>query len=70
MTRNGTGYPWTGFSNHAFLCQCIILFVEKNVFCLVFVNQIKLYLCDQNSDEVKQIKSLDYNKILINNSTN
>ena len=44
-----------------------MFFVEKNVFCLVFVNQIKLYLCDQNSDEVKQIKSLDYNKILINN---
>ena len=44
-----------------------MFFVEKNLFCLVFVNQIKLYLCDQISDEVKQIKSLDYNKILINN---
>ena len=44
-----------------------MFFVEKNVFCLVFVDKIKIYLCDQISDEVKQLKTIDYNKILINN---
>ena len=44
-----------------------MFFIEENVFCLVFVNEIKFYLCSPNNDEVKQIKSLDYNKILIKN---
>ena len=44
-----------------------MFFVEKNFFCLVFVDQIKFYLCDQVSDEIKLIKTLDYGKILIRN---
>jgi hypothetical protein len=44
-----------------------MFFIEKNFFCLVSVHQIKFYLCDQNSDEIKQIKTLDYSKILIKN---
>ena len=44
-----------------------MFFIEKNFFCLIFVNQIKFYICDQNSDEIRQIKLLDYNKILIDN---
>ena len=44
-----------------------MFFVEKNFFCLVFVDQIKFYLCDQVSDEIKLVKTLDYNKILIRN---
>ena len=44
-----------------------MFFIDKNFFCLVFVNQIKFYICDLISDEIKQIKLLDYNKYLINN---
>lgn len=44
-----------------------MFFIEKNFFCLVFVHQIKFYLCDNLSDEVKPLKTLDYSKILINN---
>ena len=44
-----------------------MFFIDKNFFCLVFVNQIKFYICDLLSDEIKQIKLLDYNKYLINN---
>ena len=42
-------------------------FVEKNTFCLVFVNKIMVYLCNMDNDEVKNIKTLDYNKALISN---
>ena len=44
-----------------------MFFVEKNFFCLIFVNKIKFYLCDQKSDEIKHVKTLEYTKILINN---
>lgn len=44
-----------------------MFFIEENFFCLVFVNEIKFYICNQNNDEIKQIKTLDYNKILIKN---
>jgi hypothetical protein len=44
-----------------------MFFIEKNFFCLVFAHQIKFYLCDNLSDEVKHLKTLDYSKILINN---
>ena len=44
-----------------------MFFIEKNFFCLVFVHQIKFYLCDQISDEIKKVKTLDYSKILIKN---
>ena len=42
-------------------------FVEKNTFCLVFVNKIMVYLCNMENDEVKNIKTLDYGKVLITN---
>ena len=42
-------------------------FVEKNTFCLVFVNKIILYLINMDNDEVKIIKTVDYNKGLISN---
>ena len=42
-------------------------FVEKNTFCLVFVNKIMMYLCNMENDEVKNIKTLDYGKTLISN---
>ena len=44
-----------------------MFFIDRNFFCLVFVNQIKFYICDLLSDEIKQIKLLDYNKYLISN---
>ena len=44
-----------------------MFFIDTNFFCLVFVNQIKFYICDLISDEIRQIKLLDYNKYLINN---
>ena len=42
-------------------------FIEKNSFCLVFVNKIMVYLCNMENDEVKNIKTLDYGKTLISN---
>jgi hypothetical protein len=44
-----------------------MFFIESNIFCLAYVDKIEIHLCDQNSDEVKQIKLLDYSKMLINN---
>ena len=42
-------------------------FIEKNTFCLVFVNKIMVYLCNMENDEVKNIKTLDYSKVPISN---
>ena len=42
-------------------------FIEKNTFCLVFVNKIMVFLCNMENDEVKNIKTLDYGKVLISN---
>ena len=42
-------------------------FVEKNTFCLVFVDKIMVYLCNMENDEVKKISTLDYNKVFISN---
>ena len=42
-------------------------FVEKNTFVLVFINKIILYSINMDNDEVKIIKTLDYNKGLISN---
>ena len=42
-------------------------FVEKNTFVLVFVNKIILYSINMDNDEVKIIKTLDYNKGFISN---
>jgi hypothetical protein len=44
-----------------------MFFIEKNFFCLVFADKIKFYICNQKSDEIKQVKTLDYSKLLINN---
>ena len=42
-------------------------FVEKNTFCLVFVDKIIVYLCNMENDEIKKISTLDYNKVFISN---
>ena len=42
-------------------------FIEKNTFCLVFVNKIMFYSCNMDNDEVKNVKTLEYGKALISN---
>ena len=42
-------------------------FIEKNTFCLVFVDKIMMYKCNMENDEVKKYKTLDYGKDLISN---
>ena len=42
-------------------------FVEKNSFCLVFVNKIMFFNCNMDNDEIKNVKTIEYGKNLISN---